>query len=58
VVREGYDPSYGARPLKRVLQKEIETALSRMILKGEIKDGQAVEVDYDLSTDGLKFKVQ
>ena len=40
-----------------LLQKEIETVLSRMILKGEIKDGQTVEVDYDLSTDGLKFKV-
>ena len=57
MVRKGYDPSYGARPLKRVLQKEIENALSRMILKGEIKDGQTVEVDYDLSTDGLRFKV-
>ena len=55
LVRQGYDPAYGARPLKRVLQKEIETALSRAILKGEITDGQTVEIDYDLSHDALKF---
>ncbi len=58
LVRTGYDPSYGARPLKRVLQKEIETALSRMILKGEVKDGQTVKIDYDLSHDSLQFKVE
>ena len=57
LVREGYDPSYGARPLKRALQKEVETVLSRMILKGDVKDGQTVEIDYDVSTDGLDFKV-
>ncbi len=57
LVHEGYDPSYGARPLKRTLQKEIETVLSRMILKGEIRDGQSVVVNYDLSHDGLEFKV-
>ena len=57
LVRQGYDPSYGARPLKRVLQKEVETKLSRMILKGDIRNGQTVGVDYDLSHDGLSFKV-
>jgi ATP-dependent Clp protease ATP-binding subunit ClpB len=55
IVRQGYDPAYGARPLKRVLQKEVETALSRKILTGEIRDGQTVEVDYDLSHDRLQF---
>src|SRR4029450_7666514 len=43
----GYDPSYGARPLKRVIQKELETPLGRSLLKGDIKDGQTVVVDYD-----------
>ena len=38
----GYDPSYGARPLKRVIQKELETPLGRSLLKGDIKDGQAI----------------
>jgi ATP-dependent Clp protease ATP-binding subunit ClpB len=56
IVRSGHDPSYGARPLKRVLQKEVETNLSRMILKGDVHDGQTVEVDYDLSHDALQFK--
>jgi ATP-dependent Clp protease ATP-binding subunit ClpB len=41
----GYDPVYGARPLKRAIQREIETPLSRLILKGEIKDNQALRVD-------------
>ncbi len=58
IVQVGYDPAFGARPLKRVLQKEVETALGRMILKGEVKDGQTVLVDYDLSRDGLSFRAE
>jgi ATP-dependent Clp protease ATP-binding subunit ClpB len=56
-VRTGHDPAYGARPLKRLLQKEAETALSRMILMGQICDGQTVKGDDDLSHEGLKFTV-
>jgi ATP-dependent Clp protease ATP-binding subunit ClpB len=55
MVRTGHDPAYGARPLKRVIQKEIETVLGRMILKGEVRDGQKVVIDYDESTRGLRF---
>ena len=51
----GYDPSYGARPLKRVIQKELETPLGRSLLKGDIKDGQTVSVDFDRASGGLKF---
>jgi ATP-dependent Clp protease ATP-binding subunit ClpB len=54
----GYDPNYGARPLKRLIQKEIETALGRLILKGEVKDGDSVTVDAEPKADGLKFSVQ
>jgi ATP-dependent Clp protease ATP-binding subunit ClpB len=43
---KGYDPVYGARPLKRLLQKEIETGLSRRIVAGEIPDGSHVLVDF------------
>jgi ATP-dependent Clp protease ATP-binding subunit ClpB len=43
----GYDPVYGARPLKRLLQKEIETNLGRKILAGEVPDGSRVTVDFD-----------
>jgi ATP-dependent Clp protease ATP-binding subunit ClpB len=38
----GYDPVYGARPLKRAIQREIETPLSRLILKGDVKDNSVV----------------
>jgi len=48
-VRSGYDPSYGARPLKRAIQREIETPLARRILGGEIRDGQHVFVDVGAS---------
>jgi ATP-dependent Clp protease ATP-binding subunit ClpB len=54
----GYDPSYGARPLKRAIQKELETPLGRLLLKGDIKDGQTVTVDYDRASGGLKFSVK
>ena len=47
LVRTGYNPTYGARPLKRAIQKEVETQLARFILKGEVRDGQTVLVDYD-----------
>ena len=40
VAREGYDPVYGARPLKRFLQRHVETALSRKFLGGEITGSQ------------------
>jgi ATP-dependent Clp protease ATP-binding subunit ClpB len=42
---EGFDPVYGARPLKRVLQRRVQDQLSLKLLSGEIKDGQAVTVD-------------
>jgi ATP-dependent Clp protease ATP-binding subunit ClpB len=54
----GYDPNYGARPLKRLIQKEIETALGRLILKGEVKDGDIVTVDKEPKGAALKFTVQ
>jgi ATP-dependent Clp protease ATP-binding subunit ClpB len=43
----GYDPSYGARPLKRVIQKRVQDPLARAILEGRIKDGDAVTVSHD-----------
>jgi ATP-dependent Clp protease ATP-binding subunit ClpB len=55
LVRTGYDPTYGARPLKRAIQKEIETPLARLLLKGELHDGQTVEVDLDAGRGELRF---
>jgi ATP-dependent Clp protease ATP-binding subunit ClpB len=42
---EGYDPVYGARPLRRMIQRELETALGRKLLLGEVRDGSHVLVD-------------
>jgi ATP-dependent Clp protease ATP-binding subunit ClpB len=55
LVRTGYDPQYGARPLKRLIQKEIETALGKLILQGQICDGQTALVDYDPKREKLTF---
>ena len=41
----GYSPTYGARPLKRLIQQDVETPLSKLLVKGEVKDGDAVTVD-------------
>jgi ATP-dependent Clp protease ATP-binding subunit ClpB len=55
LVRIGYDPTYGARPLKRAIQKEVETPLARLILTGEVRDGQKVVADYDPSRKESQF---
>jgi ATP-dependent Clp protease ATP-binding subunit ClpB len=54
--RTGYDPSYGARPLKRLLQRELETTLGRKILQGEVRDNSRVTVDC--AGDQLRFESQ
>ncbi|MGJ0504579.1 MAG: ATP-dependent chaperone ClpB [Methylocystis sp.] len=46
---KGYDPTYGARPLKRVIQKELQDTLAERLLAGEIIDGATVEVSADAS---------
>ncbi len=46
LVKEGYDAQYGARPLKRMIQRRIEDRLSEEILLGKIRDGQKVTVDF------------
>ncbi len=53
LAKTGFDPTYGARPLKRVIQREVENPLSKKILQGEFKEGDEVKVD--LSTEGLVF---
>jgi ATP-dependent Clp protease ATP-binding subunit ClpB len=56
LANKGYDPAYGARPLKRVLQKELQDALAERILAGDIVDGASVEISADgpsLTIDGM-----
>ena len=47
VLNTAYDSHYGARPLRRFLQKEVETSLAKLILRGEIGDGDSIRVDFD-----------
>jgi ATP-dependent Clp protease ATP-binding subunit ClpB len=53
LVREGYDPTYGARPLKRTIQRRVLDPLAMRVLEGEFVEGDAVEVDR--GPDGLRF---
>jgi len=46
LVKEGYDPTYGARPLRRTVQRRVENPLARHILAGQFKEGDVVRVDY------------
>jgi len=50
IAREGYDPVYGARPLKRAIQRHILDPLSMDILEGKFREGQAIRVDAKEST--------
>jgi len=52
---EGYDPTFGARPLRRALQKHIESPLSVKILQGEFKEGDTIIVDHD-EEEGIVFQ--
>ena len=47
LAEEGYDPAFGARPLKRLLQRELENPLAMKLLAGEIHDGDTVLVDAE-----------
>ena len=47
IAREGYDPVYGARPLRRFIQREVETRIGRALLSGEIFDGATITLDAE-----------
>ncbi len=59
LAKEGFDPVYGARPLKRVIQNEVQNVLAMKLLNGEIKEGDKVTVDVT-GPEGrlLDFKVK
>ena len=54
LAEHGYDPSFGARPLKRLIQRELETQLGRKLLVGEVRDNSRVRVDANAR--GLDLK--
>jgi ATP-dependent Clp protease ATP-binding subunit ClpB len=53
IASQGYDPVYGARPLRRFIQREVETRIGRALIAGEIHDGATVTVDVDVEQDEL-----
>jgi ATP-dependent Clp protease ATP-binding subunit ClpB len=56
LAREGYDPNYGARPLKRAIQTLIQNPLAVRLLRGEIAPGQTINVSAD--GDEMKFATE
>jgi ATP-dependent Clp protease ATP-binding subunit ClpB len=53
IAEKGWDPAYGARPLKRVIQKSVQDPLAELILSGRVKDGEKVEISA--GKQGLAF---
>jgi ATP-dependent Clp protease ATP-binding subunit ClpB len=58
LIQVGYNPTYGARPIKRAIQKEVETPLGRLILQGQALEGRTVRVDYDAAAGGLILRAE
>ncbi len=54
---KGYDVQYGARPLRRAIQKHLEEPLAEEILRANLKEGAAVKVDYDANEGKLTFDI-
>ena len=57
IAKEGFDPTYGARPLKRVIQKEIQDKLALALLEGKFKEGDTITADLDPRKKELVFKI-
>jgi ATP-dependent Clp protease ATP-binding subunit ClpB len=56
IAREGFDPVFGARPLKRYLQHELETRLGRALIAGDVPDGSRIEIG--IADGGLHVEVK
>jgi ATP-dependent Clp protease ATP-binding subunit ClpC len=57
LAEKGYDPSYGARPLNRAIQKYLEDQVAEEILKGELAEGDTILADYDGTGESLTLKI-
>ena len=57
-VNNGYDPAFGARPLKRFIQKNVETLAARLILEGNVREGDVIELSVDKKDDKLVAAVK
>ena len=56
LAEKGYDPHYGARPLKRVIQRMVQDPLAMRILEGDFPEGSKVRVEARVSGDALEFR--
>ena len=55
LVEKGYDPQFGARPMKRVFVQDIETPVSRLLISGELHDGSTLNIEKDPTDQKLIF---
>jgi ATP-dependent Clp protease ATP-binding subunit ClpC len=55
IAEKGYDSQFGARPLKRAIQKYLEDPIAEEILKGEMAEGDTMEIDFDKETEAIKI---
>jgi ATP-dependent Clp protease ATP-binding subunit ClpC len=58
LMKEGYDPQYGARPMRRAVEKHIEDPLAEHLLRGDVREGDSVKVSYDEEQKRLKFAAE
>ena len=58
LAKEGYDPQFGARPLKRLIERRIENILARAMLAGELDSGDTVDIDLDETEDSSDFSFE
>ncbi|MAB59390.1 MAG: NDP-hexose 4-ketoreductase [Verrucomicrobiales bacterium] len=58
LIEDGYDPEYGARPMRRSVEKHLEDPLAEHLLRGDVKEGDSIVVSVDKKQKKLKFKVQ
>ncbi|MCK9612943.1 MAG: ATP-dependent Clp protease ATP-binding subunit [Bacteroidales bacterium] len=57
IIDKGWDPNFGARPLKRAIQKYIEDALAEEIIRSSLKDGDIITVDYNAKKEDVEIKI-
>jgi ATP-dependent Clp protease ATP-binding subunit ClpC len=55
LMKEGYDPQYGARPMRRAVEKHMEDPLAELVLKGDAREGSTIRVSFDEEAKKLKF---
>jgi len=58
LAKEGFDPQYGARPLRRAIQRMVEDPLAEEFIRGKVPEGSTIEIDYAEGAEGLHFNIQ